>query len=288
MSTPNRTASTRTGETVLDLRPLPEPDRTLSETSPVALSSQSVLHCGRLLRRWARDPLTIIQAVVYPVLFLLMLRTVLGNSISSATGENSIFGTVPLITMVAAMSGSLASAVGLRRERAAGLVSRFQTLPVHRAAGLVGRLLAETARIVTTTILIVAVGFVLGYRFDQGPAAGIASLAVPLAFGLGFAVFVTSAAIITVTFPLVESVGMVFTILMFFNSGFVPTRAYPTWLQNFVQYNPISLAVDAMKGLTLGGPVAMPLTLSLAWSVGLFVVFVVPAVRGFQRAAASF
>ncbi|MGB6181987.1 MAG: ABC transporter permease, partial [Rhodococcus sp. (in: high G+C Gram-positive bacteria)] len=245
-------------------------------------------HCGRLLRRWARDPLTIIQAVVYPVLFLLMLRTVLGNSISSATGENSIFGTVPLITMVAAMSGSLASAVGLRRERAAGLVSRFQTLPVHRAAGLVGRLLAETARIVTTTILIVAVGFVLGYRFDQGPAAGIASLAVPLAFGLGFAVFVTSAAIITVTFPLVESVGMVFTILMFFNSGFVPTRAYPTWLQNFVQYNPISLAVDAMKGLTLGGPVATPLTLSLAWSVGLFVVFVVPAVRGFQRAAASF
>ncbi|KQU04738.1 peptide ABC transporter permease [Rhodococcus sp. Leaf7] len=278
----------RAGETVLDLRALPEPDRMLSELSPVALSSQSALHCGRLLRRWARDPLTIIQAVIYPILFLLMLRTVLGNSISSATGENSIFGTVPLISMVAAMSGSLASAVGLRRERAAGLVSRFQTLPVHRAAGLMGRLLAETARIVTTTVLIIVVGFLLGFRFDQGPIAGVAAMLVPLAFGIGFAVFVTSTAIVTTTFPLVESVGMVFTILMFFNSGFVPTRGYPTWLQPFVEHNPISCAVDAMKGLTLGGPVTSPLLQSLAWSVGLFAVFVVPAIRGYRRAAESF
>ncbi|KQU36711.1 peptide ABC transporter permease [Rhodococcus sp. Leaf225] len=271
----------------LDLRILPEPDRVLKETSPVALWSQSALHCGRLLRRWGRDPLTIIQAVVYPVLFLLMLRTVLGNSVSSATGEDSIFGSVPLIAMVAAMSGSLASAIGLRREKAAGLVSRFQTLPVHRAAGLLGRLMAETARIVVTTTLIIAVGFLLGYRFDQGPVAGIIAMAVPLAFGLGFAVFVTSAAIVTTTFPIVEVVGMVFTILMFFNSGFVPTRAYPTWLQPFIEHNPISCAVDAMKGLTLGGPVASPLIQAMLWSVGLFVVFLVPAVRGYRSAAAA-
>ncbi|MBY6706006.1 MULTISPECIES: ABC transporter permease [unclassified Rhodococcus (in: high G+C Gram-positive bacteria)] len=271
-----------------DLRALPEPERLVGERSLAGLASQSVLHCGRLLRRWARDPLTIIQAVVYPVVFLLMLRTVLGNSVSAATGENSIFGTVPLIAMVAAMSGSLASAVGLRRERAAGLVSRFQTLPVHRAAGLVGRLLAETARIVTTTLLIVVVGFTLGFRFEQGPVPGVLAMLVPLAFGLGFAVFVTSAAIVTTTFPLVEAVGMVFTILMFFNSGFVPTRAYPTWLQPFVEHNPISCAVDSMKGLTLGGPVTSPLLQSLAWSFGLFLVFVGPAVRGYRRAAETF
>ncbi|MBM7416042.1 MULTISPECIES: ABC transporter permease [Nocardiaceae] len=277
-----------TSESRFDLRALPEPERLVSERSLAGLASQSVLHCGRLLRRWARDPLTIIQAVVYPVVFLLMLRTVLGNSVSAATGENSIFGTVPLIAMVAAMSGSLASAVGLRRERAAGLVSRFQTLPVHRAAGLVGRLLAETARIVTTTLLIVVVGFTLGFRFEQGPVPGVLAMLVPLAFGLGFAVFVTSAAIVTTTFPLVEAVGMVFTILMFFNSGFVPTRAYPTWLQPFVEHNPISCAVDSMKGLTLGGPVTSPLLQSLAWSFGLFLVFVGPAVRGYRRAAETF
>lgn len=275
-------------ENVLDLRPLPDPERILGESNPRALWVQSRLHCGRLLRRWARDPLTIIQAVIYPVLFLLMLRTVLGNSITQATGEDSIYGTVPLITMVAAMSGSLASAVGLRRERKAGLVSRFQTLPVSRGAGLAGRLLAEAARITVTTVLIVAVGFLLGFRFGQGILPGVLALLIPLAFGLGFAVMVTSFAIVSTAFPLVETVGLIFTILMFFNSGFVPTRAYPTWLQPLIEHNPISCAVDTIKGLTLGGPVTSPLTQSLLWSLGLFALFLMPAVRGYRKAAATF
>ncbi|WP_188543461.1 ABC transporter permease [Rhodococcoides trifolii] len=273
--------------TELDLRPLPQATRHLSERSPVALYTQSVMHCGRLLRRWARDPLTIIQAMVYPVLFLLMLRTVLGNSISSATGVDSIFGTVPLMTLVAAMSGSLASAIGLRRERQAGLLARFQTLPVHRAAGLVGRLLAEAVRILGTTVLMVVVGFFLGFRFDQGIVPGIAAMGIPLAFGIGFAVFISAAAVVTTTFPIVEGVGMLFTLLMFFNSGFVPTQAYPTWLQPIVAHNPISVSVDAMKGLTLGGPVQWPLIQSLFWAFGLMIVFAVPAIRGYRRAAES-
>ena len=62
---------------------------------------------------------------MYPAFMLLMFRVVLGNSISAATGQASIFGTVPLIILVGAMFGSIASAVGLKGEQASGLLSRF-------------------------------------------------------------------------------------------------------------------------------------------------------------------
>ncbi|MBY6676750.1 MULTISPECIES: ABC transporter permease [unclassified Rhodococcus (in: high G+C Gram-positive bacteria)] len=277
----------RTTDSALTLRHLPEPDAAPSERSIAALLLQSGLHCGRLLTRWRRDPGTIIQAVIYPVLFLLMLRTVLGNSVTQATGVDAIFGTVPLIALVAAMSGSLASAIGLRRERKAGLLGRFYTLPTHRAAGLVGRLMAEALRVVLTTCLIYAVGFALGFRFDQGIAAGILSMGVPLMFGTAFAVFVTFLAISSSTLPLVEVVGMTFTILMFFNSGFVPTNAYPPSLRPVVEHNPISTSVDTMKALTLGGPLQSPAIQSVVFAVALLVLFLGPAIRGYRKAAGS-
>ena len=72
---------------------------------------------------------------------------------------------------------------------------------------------------------------------------------------------------------------------MFFNSGFVPVIAYPKWLQPIVAEQPMSVAIDAMKGLSLGGPVAEPMIKTLIWSLGMVAVFILPAIRGFRRAA---
>ena len=75
----------------------PYPDKALPENSLNALVVHSLIQAKRLLITWMRDPSTTIQALVYPAFMLLMFRVVLGNSISAATGQASIFGTVPLI-----------------------------------------------------------------------------------------------------------------------------------------------------------------------------------------------
>lgn len=265
----------------------PAPNSARPEGSARALVEHSLLQCKRLLLRWSRDPTTMIQALLYPALTLVMFRLVLGDSVTAATGQPAIYGNVPLIALVGAMFGSVVSAVGLKLERKNGLLSRFWTLPVHRASGLVGRMLAEAVRVFVTTLLIVAVGMVLGFRFNQGVLAAVAMLLLPVLFGMGFAVMVTALATVAGDAPLVELVSIVATLLMFFNSGFVPVFAYPAWLQPIVQYQPMSCAVDAMRGLSLGGPVLEPLLLTAAWSLGMIALFLYPAIRGYRRAAAS-
>ncbi|MGW4771345.1 ABC transporter permease [Nocardia sp. NPDC004278] len=247
--------------------------------------THSLIQCKRLLLVWARDPATTIQTLVYPALTLLMFRIVLGISITAATGIPSVYGQVALITLVAAMSGAVVSALGFKGEKFTGLLGRFWTMPVHRAAGLTGRLLAEAIRVLVTTLFVIAVGLTLGFRFGQGPLAAIALIGIPVLFGVGFAVLVTALATITEGVMLVSLIGIFNTLLLFFNTGFVPVFAYPVWLQDVVANQPMSCAIDAMKGLSYGGSVAEPLLKTVAWVVGLIIVFAYPAIRGYQRAA---
>ncbi|MFD6353650.1 ABC transporter permease [Nocardia tengchongensis] len=256
-----------------------------SERALSVWAQQSVIQCKRMLIGWMRDPATTIQTLVYPAATLIMFRIVLGDSITKATDMPSIYGTVPMVMLVAAMSGSVVSALGFKVEKATGLLGRFYTMPIHRAAGLTGRLLAEALRVVITSLFVLAVGVALGFRFWYGPAASIAMLAIPVLFALGFAVLVTALATLTEGVMLVSLVGIINTLLMFFNSGFVPVFAYPVWLQKTVENQPMSTAIDAMRGLSYDGPIATPLWKTAAWAIGMIVVFAYPAVRGYRRAA---
>ncbi len=265
----------------------PEPNMVLGEKSVRALWTHSLIQAKRLLMRWMRDPSTMIQALLYPALMLVMFRVVLGNSISAATGAPAIYGQVPMIALVGAMFGSIVSAVGLKGERKSGLLSRFWTTPTHRAAGLLGRMIAEAVRVLVTTIVITCAGVAMGFRFTQGIPAGILLILVPIVFGIGFAVMVTFLATVAGDAPLVEVVSIFATLLMFFNAGFVPVLAYPPWLQPVVAAQPMSVAVDAMRNLAMGGPVLTPVLQTLAWSLGMAAVFLIPAIRGYKKASSD-
>jgi ABC-2 type transport system permease protein len=83
---------------------------------------------------------------------------------------------------------------------------------------------------------------------------------------------------------LAESSGIVVALLFFFSTGFVPLAQYPGWLQPVVQHQPLSYAVEAMRGLSLGGPVLIPTVGMIAWSVGIVAVCMFPMLRGYRRA----
>lgn len=249
------------------------------------LLPQTMIQTKRLLIRWGRDPLTVVQALVFPALLLVMLNAILGKQVSSFAGADALYGSVPMVSLVGVMSGSLAGAVTLGRERDAGLLARFWVLPVHRASGLLSRVLAECVRILLCTIVIFAVGIALGFRFTQGPLAAVALFAIPALYGLGFATMVTALAVFTAKAALVEVVSLASSMLMFFSTGFVPLAAYPAWARPIVEHNPLTHAIDTMRGLSLGGPVRGPLLATMAWSLGAIAVFALPAAVGFRRAS---
>lgn len=256
-----------------------------SEKSPALWAAHSWIQCKRLLTASLRDPATTIQTIVYPGLTLVMFWIVLDESISSFTGRPAIYGTVPMMMLVAAMTGAVVSALGFKAEKASGLLGRFWTMPIHRSAGLTGRLLAEAIRVLITTSIVLAVGFALGFRFGQGPWAALALMGIPILFGIAFAVFITAVATVTEGPLLIQLVGLLTNLLMFFNSGFVPVIAYPAWLRSTVENQPMSCVIEAMRGLSYGGPVAEPLIDTLLWVGGTILILGYPAVRGYRKAA---
>ena len=177
------------------------------------------------------------------------------------------------------------------RERADGLLARLWVLPVHRASGVLSRLVAEAVRVLVTTVLILCAGLALGFRFREGLLAGVVWLIVPVIFGVAFATVVTTAAFYSASNPaqpgttLVEAIALVCTLGVFFCTGFVPLDLYPQWIQPVVEHQPMSHAIEAMRGLSQGGPILWPMIATLLWAGGIVAVCVVPMVMGYRRAS---
>jgi ABC-2 type transport system permease protein len=255
------------------------------EGSPRRLLQHSWILTTRVLRRWSRDPATVLESLIMPVALLVTLNTVLGKGISEVTGHSALYGSVPLIAMVGAMSGSMIGGIGLMRERSNGLLSRLWVVPVHRASGLLARLLADAVRIVVTTVIILCAALVLGFRFTQSIVQSVIWVVTPVAFGLAFSAIVITLALYSANTLVVEATEIVWGSLMFFSTGFVPLDQYPRWLQPVVEHQPVSCAVDAMRGLALGGPVLAPMTEMLLWSAGIGALCAVPMAIGFRKAS---
>lgn len=251
----------------------------------VGLIRQSLVHAGALLRAWCREPGIVVQALLFPVFMLAMFQLVLGETVTSMGGGDSIYGNAGLVALVGGMYGTLSTAVRLIAERDSGLLSRLWTLPVPRSGFIAGRLTAEVTRTGISTVVLYAVAIPMGFRFDQGWAAGIGAVVVPMIFTAGLAVPVMALALVSTGQAAVQQLGGLFLFLLFFNTGFAPLSEYPGWLQPIVGAQPMSPAIDAIRGLTEGGPVAGPLLGTIAWAAGLVIVFGAIAVRGYRRAA---
>jgi len=176
-------------------------------------------------------------------------------------------------------------AVGIITERSDGLLARLWVVPVHRASGLLARINAEAVRVVINSFFLLCVGLLLGLRFEQGVLASLAWLCVPVVFGVAFASLVLTVALYWPSTTLVDAIVTLNSLVLFFCTGFVPLDQYPQWIQPVVEHQPLSSAIEAMRGLSLGGPVLGPALGTLLWSGGIAVACVIPMVLGYRRAS---
>ena len=171
------------------------------------------------------------------------------------------------------------------RERSSGLLSRLWVMPVHRASGVLSRILADAVRILFTSVVMLSVGIILGFRFRQGVIASLMWLSVPVILGIAFAVTVTTVALYAAEVLVVEAVELVQALAIFFSTGLLPLDQYPHWIQPVVAHQPVSYAVAAMRGLSAGGPVLSPMVATLLWSAAIVAACVVPMAIGYRRAS---
>jgi ABC-2 type transport system permease protein len=263
----------------------PIPDRRVGENSPRVLVPHTWIQTKRLLVRLIRDPMTFVFGLVLPICFLLVTNIVLGDTIKLVTGASALYGSVPLVTLIGAMNGASVGVLGVVTERTNGLLARLWVVPVHRASGLIARIVSDAVRVVLNSFVLLCVGLIYGLRLEQGWLAGLAWLCVPAMFGMAFATLALTIAVYWPNPILVEAITLVSALLLFFCTGFVPLDQYPKWIQPVVEHQPLSYATEAMRGLTLGGPVLDSLIGILVWSGGIVVACAIPMVIGYRRAS---
>jgi ABC transporter DrrB family efflux protein len=259
----------------------PEPRRvTLPETF-----ADSRVMAARQLRKTLRRPTYIVFAFVQPVMFVLLFRYIFGGAIETGSVDYVDF-LMPGIIVQTAIFGALITGIGLTEDLKAGVVDRFRSLPMAHSAVLLGRTAADAAINVMTLIVMVLVGVAVGFR----PSEPVYDLALAFALVLGFSyVFSWISAFVGLTVrdpETAQSAGFIWVFpLTFASSAFVPTDSMPGAVQAFADFNPVTLAVDAARALTVGhGDALEPALGTLAWLIGLLLVFVPLAVRAFRRA----
>lgn len=253
--------------------------------SLTAFVSQSVSEAGRLLRRWRRDPIVAVQALLFPTLLLIIYKLLIGKAVLAVTGHDSLYGLVPMCAVVGAVFGTLGAGLALPAERESGVLTRLWVQPVHRASTVAGRLVAEAARTTTSAIVLTIFGIALGLRFSYGWIAALAFVLVPVAISAGMATLVIAIAARADGKAMVTWLGAGCVLLLFLNTGVAPAEVFPGWLQPVVRFSPISPTIEAMRALAEGGPVLSPLWQAGLWSGVLVAVFAPAAVRGYRAAA---
>jgi ABC transporter DrrB family efflux protein len=244
--------------------------------------TQTAVMARRNLLHVLSDPQQLIGMTVQPLMFLLLFVYVFGGAISGSTRGYLQF-VLPGLLVQGIGFGTTQTAIGLNADFQQGLIERFRSLPIARSAVVTGRVTADLARTAWSTVIIVAVSVALGFRFHGGLAGAIGAGALVLALGFAMCWVMAFLGVALRSAEAVNTAGFMLILpLTFASSVLVPPASMPGWLQAFVKVNPISIFANAMRGLMLGGPVAVPVAQSAAWIVGLTVVFGALTVRKYR------
>jgi ABC-2 type transport system permease protein/oleandomycin transport system permease protein len=262
-----------------------EANRTMTSSSPAParMLTDVVVMTRRNLYAHLRMPALIATATALPIMWVLLFNFVFGGALQPADVEYIDF-LVPGVMVLAVTFNLNNAAVGVAEDLSQGMIHRFRSLPMTRWALLAGRAVFDTVRNLLAVLVVIGVGALCGFRFHNGAGAAVASVALALAFGVAMSWL---GAFIGLLARGVETASMTSLLLaiptVFVASLFVPVASMPGWLQAVARVNPVTPAVDATRALVLGGPVARPVILTLAWTVGLLAVLIPLTVVRYRR-----
>ncbi len=240
----------------------------------------------RNLLVWMRVPAYIMFTVIQPVMFVLLFRYVFGGAIPVQTKGGYVNFLMPGIIGQTAAFATFGTSIALAQELKKGVIDRLRSMPMARSAVLAGRLVADTGRMLVTILIIVAVGYAVGFRFSNGAGPAIGMVVLATVFGLAICCIAAYTGLAIGDEESVQAFGMIWLFpITFLSSAFVPIRTMPGWLQAFANNQPVTYVIDAMRGMALGGPIETPLCKSAIWLAGIFIVFLPLAVRAYRRAS---
>jgi ABC-2 type transport system permease protein len=261
---------------------LPGPVRS---RGPAAFARDTALITHRHLLRTRRTPQILVLSAVMPIMFVLLFRYVFGGSIHVPGYDSYVDYLIPGILVQTVIFGASSTTVGMAHDLSQGVTDRFRSLPIHHGAILAARTLADVVRLTYTVVLLLGVGFLVGFHTHADILHILAGLVIAIFFGYAcswlFALLALQVrdpetaqiAAFLVTFPFV-----------FASSTFTATETMPSWLRAFADVQPVTRVVNALRACMEGTGSTQQMALyALAWSAGILVVAATLATWRFRK-----
>jgi ABC-2 type transport system permease protein len=251
----------------------------------------SIAVAGRTVRKFVRTPQLIAFTTIQSAVFLLMFRYAFGGAIGTRSHLSYVEFLVPGFIATNILWAGMGAATGVADDVEHGFVDRLRSLPMPRAAVLIGRCLADLALMVWALAIAAILGFVVGFRLGGSVAGALAALGLCVVFGFALEWVFIAAGLVAGSVQAAQSVGLLITPLVFISSAYVPVQSMPAGLRQFGEIQPLTPMVNAVRGLATGAAGQALLQhgtgyyvgLSLAWAAGIFVVFGLLATVRFAR-----
>jgi ABC-2 type transport system permease protein/oleandomycin transport system permease protein len=250
--------------------------------------SDAIVMTGRALRHIPRNPELLIFSTIQPVMFVVLFRYVFGGAIKLPPGVPYVNFLMAGVFVQTVAFGSFTTGVGLAQDLQGGLMDRFRSLPMSRAAVVIGRTIADLVRNVFVVAVMLLVGVLVGFNPQGGAPEIAAAIGLLLLMSFAFSWIGATIGLGVRNVEAVQSAGFIWLFpLVFASSAYVPTVTMAAGLRAFANNQPITKIIDAVRGWSLGTPVHSDGWIAIVWCVGIVILFVPLSVAAFRRAAAK-
>ena len=249
--------------------------------------ADSLIIAQRNVRRVLRQLDWLIFFTIQPVMFVVLFVYVFGGAIQTP-GYDYVDYLMPGILVQTIVFGSALTGVGLAEDMHKGLMDRFRSLPMARSAVLAGRTAADVVTNAFQTLVMLVVAYIVGFRFSTSVPEVVLGLVLLLLTGYAFSWISALIGMSVNSVEAAQSAGFIWMFpLTFVSSAFVPTDSMPPVLEWFAEINPITIWVNALRGLFVGAPLDGEVWQGLLWIAGIVAVFAPLAVARYRRIATT-
>lgn len=247
----------------------------------------------RALKRIVRRPVFLYFSLVQPLVWLLLFSQVMKNFGRASLPPDVSYVTLfaPAVMLQTILFGSFQSGMAMVTDIEAGLLDKFLIAPINRMSILLGRALADGARMFIQGLIIILLSMALGVRFVHGPLGVLGALVLAVIFGMGLAGLSNVVALRTKNSEATLMIGTFFIFpLLFMSPALVPKEALPGWIGTVGKFNPVAYAVEGARNLTVGVVEKRTLVTAIDWAqLGRATAFLVGmAIFGLTMARMAF
>jgi len=245
------------------------------------MSTDALIMLRRNFKHTLRNPVTVFNAVLLPVVIMLMFVYMLGAAFN--VGVKYIDYATPGMILLAVAYGLGATATEVNADMTTGIINRLRVMDVSRGAVMTGHVVVTMLRSLISIAAIIAVAFGLGFRPSAGAGdwLAVAGIVIAACFATSWLTVAMGLAAKTPQSAAMATVPLV--MLPFFSSAIVPAAKMGQGIRQFAEYQPFTPIIESLRGLLDGTPSTGYVIAALAWCAGIAAVGYVWAVATFRK-----